>query len=93
MPKLKLEVGSLGEEVKNLHRNLAKQGFAIPSSELNRAFFGPLTRDAVMQWQRTQGLPVTGIVDERMNAALEAAPQSASFRLQGSGPVVSPLEP
>jgi glycosidase len=91
MPKLKLEVGSLGEEVKNLHRNLAKQGFAIPSSELNRAFFGPLTRDAVMQWQRTQGLPVTGIVDERTNAALEAAPQSASFRLQGSGPVASPL--
>ena len=91
MPKLKLEVGSLGEEVKNLHRSLAKQGFAIPSSELNRAFFGPLTRDAVIQWQRTHGLPTTGIVDERIKAALEDAPQPSSVQPQRVGPVAPPL--
>ena len=82
MAKLKLEVGSFGEEVKNLHRKLAKQGFAIPSSEVDRAFFGPGTRDAVLQWQRSHGLPGTGIVDERTNATLEAAPQSGSIQPQ-----------
>jgi glycosidase len=90
MPKLKLEVGSFGEEVKDLHRNLAKQGFAIPASEVNRAFFGPLTRDAVIQWQRAHGLPATGIVDERTNATLEAAPQSGSAQPQDSGPIAPP---
>lgn len=80
MAELKLEVGSVGEEVKNLHGNLAKQGFAIPSSEVDRAFFGPLTRDAVLQWQRVHGLPVTGIVDERTNATLEGALQSGSIQ-------------
>jgi glycosidase len=87
MPKLKLEVGSLGEEVKNLHRNLARHGFAIPSSELNRAFFGPLTRAAVIQWQRTHGLPATGIVDERTNTTLEGAPQPGSVQPQRPGPL------
>jgi glycosidase len=90
MPKLKLEVGLFGEEVKNLHRNLAKQGFAIPSSEVDRAFFGPGTRDGVIQWQRAHGLPATGIVDERTSAALEAAPRSDSVQPQYVGPIAPP---
>src|SRR5258708_31238351 len=91
MPKLKLEVGSFGEEVKDLHRNLAKHGFAFPSGEVNRAFFGPFTRDAVIQWQRNHGFPVSGIVDERTNARLEAAPQSVSFQPQSYSPIAPPL--
>src|SRR5258708_21531430 len=91
MPKLKLEVGSFGEEVKDLHRNLTKHGFAIPSGEVNRAFFGPFTRDAVIQWQRNHGFPVSGIVDERTNARLEAAPQSVSFQPPSYSPIAPPL--
>jgi glycosidase len=83
MARLNLEVGAFGGEVENLHRNLAKYGSVIPSSEVNRSFFGPGTRDAVIRWQRNCGLPVTGIVDERTNAALEAA--------QGSDPI-QPVE-
>jgi glycosidase len=79
MGKLKLEVGSFDEEVKDLHRNLVKHGFTLPSSELERGFFGAGTRFAVIQWQRNHGLPATGIVDEGANATLEAAP--------GSGPI------
>src|SRR4029077_16206960 len=87
MAKLNLEVGAFGDEVKNLHRKLIRHGLRIPSSELDRAFFGPATRNAVLEWQRTHGLPVTGIVDEVTNGALEAAPQPASVQPESSRPV------
>jgi len=90
MAKLNLEVGAFGDEVKNLHRNLISHGLRIPSSEVDRAFFGPATRDAVFRWQRSHGLPVTGIVDEQTNATLEAAPQPTSVQPQDSGPVAPP---
>jgi glycosidase len=76
MKSFPLQVGAFGEAVKNVHRNLTKHGFTLPSSELERGFFGPGTRYAVMQLQRTHGLPTTGAVDERINAILEAAPGS-----------------
>ena len=79
MGKSKLEVGAFGEEVKELHRNLAKHRFTLPSSELERGFFGPGTRYAIMHWQRSHGLSATGIVDERTSATLEAAPESSSI--------------
>src|SRR5260370_37547777 len=72
-----LKVGSYGDEVRNLHRKLAKHGFEVPSSEVDRGFFGPGTRDSVVQWQRNHGLPVTGIVHERTNVTLDAAPDSS----------------
>lgn len=89
MANLPLAVGSFGEEVKNLHGKLTKHGLGIPSSEVDRSFFGPATRYAVLEWQRTQGLPATGIVDERTNTTLEAAPQSGAFQPQ-PGPVGPP---
>src|SRR5437016_1543838 len=92
MPKLNLEVGAFGDEVKNLHQNLAKHGLGIPPSEADRAFFGPATRDAVLQWQRNHGLPVTGIVDEQTNATLEAAPPSNLVQPKTGGPI-APLRP
>jgi Putative peptidoglycan binding domain len=80
MANLQLPVGSFGEEVKKLHRNLIGHGVEIPSSELNRAFFGPATRYAVIQWQRNHGLPASGIVDERTNATLETPPKRGWVR-------------
>src|SRR5438309_10160661 len=90
MAKLSLEVGAFGDAVRNLHRSLTKHGLGVPSSEVERAFFGPATRDAVLQWQRNRGLPVTGIVDEQTNATLETAPQPASVQPQNTGPVAPP---
>ena len=77
---------AFGDEVKNLHRKLAKHGFEIPSSEIDRGFFGPGTRNAVAQWQRNHGLPVTGTVDERTNASLDAAPDSSPVQPPKTGP-------
>src|SRR5271157_3423981 len=85
MGNLKLEVGSFGDEVRDLHRKLAKHGFDIPQSEVERTFFGPGTRNAVVQWQRNHGLPVTGIVDERTNANLDAAPDSSPVQASKTG--------
>src|ERR1700692_435770 len=86
MRKRKLDVGSLGEHVKDLHRKLVKHGFGIPSRELDRVFFGPGTRSAIVQCQRNLGLPITGIVDEFTNAKLEAAPQSSPIQSARTGP-------
>src|SRR5260370_12565543 len=82
----KLEVGAFGDEVRDLHRKLTKHGFEIPSSEIDRGFFGPGTRDAVVQWQRNHRLPVTGIFDERTNATLDAAPDSSPVQPSKPGP-------
>ena len=90
MAKLQLAVGSFAEEVKDLHRKLIEHGLVLPRSEVDRAFFGPATRYAVLEWQRKHRLAVTGIVDERTSATLEAAPPSASFQSQGPGAVAPP---
>jgi peptidoglycan hydrolase-like protein with peptidoglycan-binding domain len=72
---------------------LIQQGLEISTSEVQRAFFGPGTRTAVMEWQRRHGLRVTGIVDERTNASLEVAPQSASVQTQSPAPVTPTAPP
>ena len=85
MKQLPLEIGSFGEEVKELQRNLAKHGFTLPVSELERGFFGPGTRNAVLWLQRVHRLPETGIVDERTKSTLCAGPVSSSSQPAGSG--------
>src|ERR1700756_2443817 len=72
---------------------LIQQGLEISTSEVQRAFFGPGTRNAVMEWQRRHGLRITGILDERTNASLEVAPQSASVQTQSSAPIAPTAPP
>src|SRR5580704_16443436 len=93
MAKLQLAVGSFGGEVEDLHRKLIRHGLRIPSSEVDRAFFGPATRNAVLEWQRNHGLPVTGIVEDQTNATLEAPPQLPASQSQDSGPIAPPPLP
>jgi glycosidase len=83
MSNLRLEVGASGKEVKDVHRNLQKCGFKIPSSELERRFFGQGTRCAILQLQRSSGLSATGVVDERTKAALGVVPRSGPGRPAG----------
>jgi glycosidase len=85
MGDLNLKAGSFGDEVRDLHRKLAKHGFEIPPSEVERSFFGPGTRNAVVQWQRNHGLPITGIVEEHTNANLDAAPDSSPVQPSKTG--------
>ncbi len=62
-PKAGLALGAKGAPVKALQGALKKLGHAIPAAESDRAQFGPGTQAAVEQFQATQGLPVTGVVD------------------------------
>lgn len=61
-----------GDDVKLLQSELGQLGFKIPDSELQRAFFGPGTYEAVEAFQKQKGLDTTGVVDERAAALINA---------------------
>ncbi|MCI0717394.1 MAG: peptidoglycan-binding protein, partial [Acidobacteria bacterium] len=73
MKGVNLSVGISGEEIKLLHSKLRQLDFDIPVTEAQREFFGPATRRAVQQFQAEHGLKITGEVDERTAAAINAA--------------------
>src|ERR1700737_1756231 len=75
-----ITVGAIGEEVTELHRKLLGRGFSIPNSEVERTFFGPATREALREFQRKQGLKITGMLDEATNAAIEEALAKGGIR-------------
>ena len=58
-----VSVGTFGEGVVDLHQKLQAQGLKIPPGELQRQFFGPGTRAAVMQLQEAHGLSQSGEVE------------------------------
>jgi len=92
MGKLDFAVGAFGGDVKNLQSKLAEYRLEIPTREVERSFFGPGTRGAVMEWQRTHGLPATGVVDDRTSATLKVVPRSASVQTQ-SPALIAPTAP
>lgn len=59
-----LSIRIQGEDVKLLHTELAQLGFTIPESETRDALFGPQTEEVVKQFQTSQRLQATGVVDE-----------------------------
>jgi len=63
-----LREGSRGEEVSTLQRELKNRGyFTYPNIT---GYFGPITRDAVIRFQRDNGLLVDGIVGPQTRKAL-----------------------
>ena len=78
MSTLKRSVGTFGQVVVALQSTLRKLGHEVPQAEIDRTFFGPGTRKAVMQFQEDNGLRVDGIVDEQTNAAINAAVPTTS---------------
>lgn len=68
-----LGIGAFGQNVTALHNALQNLGYAIGSSEVQRAFFGPVTRQVVQRFQTEHRLAANGRVDERTAAAIIAA--------------------
>jgi peptidoglycan hydrolase-like protein with peptidoglycan-binding domain len=58
-----LSVGAYGAAVQELQANLRARGLDIPPAEADRSFFGPGTRQAVLVFQKQNGLPSTGMLD------------------------------
>jgi peptidoglycan hydrolase-like protein with peptidoglycan-binding domain len=58
-----LKKGDEGDQVKKLQEALKKQGF-FPSNQQPTAYYGPITENAVKEFQKSKGLPVNGIAEE-----------------------------
>ena len=54
-------------------RRVAQRGFAVCAEEAGRRFFGPATRDALLEFQKRLGLDATGTIDRKTAAALSVA--------------------
>ena len=63
-----------------LQNALQGLGYAIGPSELQRAFFGPITRQVVQRFQSEHRLTASGRVDERTAAAIIAALPTATMK-------------
>lgn len=77
-----LSVNMLGSEIIVLHKELARLGYKVPLEESRKGQFGPETEQIIKDFQKKQGLAVTGIVDEKTATALNRA-------AAGQQPVVS----
>lgn len=87
MNATKLNVGDFGDDVARLHEALGQHGFAVPTEEIKRKFYGPGTREAVCNCQKQHGLVVTGEVDVTTATLLWAVPPTSR---SGSIPDISP---
>ena len=64
-----LQVGDQNARVLELQRQLTQVGYSTPVT----GYFGTQTQQAVLSFQRAQGLPVTGIADSQTIAVLRNA--------------------
>lgn len=67
------EVGDTDEAIQYLQEFLISLGF-LPKIHTPTDFFGPVTEKAILEFQKVNGLPETGIVDEATRNALLLKP-------------------
>src|SRR5258708_30144778 len=77
-----------GDDVKLLQSELGQLGFKIPDSELQRAFFGPGTFEAVETFQKQKGLGTTGVVEAATASAINQEVDATTYTVVGT--VTSP---
>ena len=65
-----LRMGAIGDGVKQIQLALKARGYPLTGT----GYFGPQTDTSVEDFQRTNGLPVTGVVDAGTARALDKAP-------------------
>jgi peptidoglycan hydrolase-like protein with peptidoglycan-binding domain len=68
------EEGDRGQDVANLQNRLTNEGFYFGPIT---GFFGAFTKDALKEYQKANGLPVTGKLDEATRAKLNAETREA----------------
>jgi len=91
MPDAPLSLGAYGAAVARLHEFLGQQGVTLPASETDRAFFGPLTRQAVQQYQRNNGLPPSGELDSNTARLINTVAQNPMPVAPASKGIALPL--
>jgi tape measure domain-containing protein len=77
-----VKFGETSDSVKEIEQALVSLGYTITGKDGKDysadGFFGTLTRDALKEFQKANGLDVTGAVDEKTLAALNAAMKEAN---------------
>jgi hypothetical protein len=86
----KLGVGAVGNEVAQLHEDLRRRGLEVPATEVRRQFFGPGTRDAILQCQRDLGAACTGEVDESTSAVLSGTQTAKTTTARPNAAIPNP---
>lgn len=81
-----LSVGMRGGEVIILQEFLQKYNWGIPNDGPVTGYFGPVTRNAVMAFQKAQGLEPVGKVDPKTRAAINAILAGSSGSIAVSPP-------
>jgi peptidoglycan hydrolase-like protein with peptidoglycan-binding domain len=89
LPPRDLNAGSSGDDVRDLQANLVSLGYAVPPAEQQGSSFAAGTEAAVRQFQTTQSLPVTGVVDAATASALRSVIVGSTYGV--SGTVSSPV--
>ena len=93
MAHARLAIGAYGADVADLQRALLHLGFQLPDSEISRSFFGPATRQAVLQLQEARGIQPSGAVDDTTASAIASAgrPESplGNKIVMANGPIAS----
>lgn len=92
-----ISLGGSGPLVSQLQEDLASLGYY---SGINTGYFGPVTEDAVIRFQRDAGLPVDGRVGpgtseaiaQRLGAPTQRPPSGNVLRRGDSGPEVVRLQ-
>ncbi|NER28272.1 MAG: hypothetical protein F6J89_11720 [Symploca sp. SIO1C4] len=94
----RLRRGSRGTAVTQLQNNLKTAGF-FPQNVRSTGFYGPVTENAVRQFQQTRGLRADGVAGEQTLLALagntgsETIPSTVTqLRSGSSGPAVTQLQ-
>lgn len=75
----RLKVGDEGARVKDLQAALLDLGFGIPAGATG--YYGSQTQDAVVAFQSSQNLKMTGIVDQATLARLEQVAPAAGVKV------------
>ena len=71
-----LKEGMWHEDVKELQDVLKRKGYF--TYHTSTGFFGPITKEALINFQRQANIPVTGIADEQTFKALNVSARSSS---------------
>lgn len=91
MSNADLSLGMMNDQVRALQASLQKRGSYIPANETRRGFFGPATRQAVLLFQQSKALPMTGVADQRTIAALDI--QGTATSIAERAAVATPPRP
>src|ERR1700733_10224658 len=82
-----LTVGSRGSQVLALQQFLVSQNYPGSGTWMETSYFGAATRAALIDFQQSQGLPQTGVVDVNTQLAIDRVSCGGSSYISPAQPI------